>query len=105
MVQNSARHGSQKYSAQAFSLVSANDDQVDFLSAGHFEQVAFRSSPARLNNGGYFLFRQKFCDPLFPVALKTLLNLLWIILQWQRSFISQSARLIRGPVGVKNRGC
>ena len=40
----------------------------------------------------------------FQVALKILLNLLRISCQWQRSFISQSARFIRRPVGVKDRG-
>ena len=93
-----------QYPAQALSLVSSDDDQIDVSSAGHFEQVAFRSSPARLNDGGYFLFRQKSCDPFFQVAFKIVLNLLRISRQWQRSFISQSACFIRGPVGVENSG-
>ena len=75
MMQNSARNRSQKYAAQAMSLVSSDDDQIDMLAARHFEQVSFRSSPAGLNDGGYFLLRQKCRDAFLQIAFKILLNL------------------------------
>ena len=74
MMQNSARNRSQKHAAQAMSLVSSDDDQIDVLAARHFEQVSFRSSPAGLNDGGYFLLRQKCRDVFLQIAFKILLN-------------------------------
>src|SRR5262245_27983112 len=101
-MQNSARHRSQKHTSETTPLVSSDDDQIRFLSAGHFEQVTFRSSPARLNDHVWFLFRQKSCYPFPQVALKTFLNLLRVNVQRERSLISQSACVIRRPVGVQN---
>src|SRR5262245_50356700 len=37
MVQNSSRNRSQKHASETTSLVSSNNDQIDVLSAGHFE--------------------------------------------------------------------
>src|SRR5215813_13090593 len=103
-MQNSARRRSQKHTPETASLVSSDDDQIEVVPAGHFEQVTFRSSPAGLSDHVCFLFRQKSCHPLAQVAHKIFLNLLRISVQWQRSFISQSACFIWGPTGVENGG-
>ena len=75
-MQDSARNRSQKYATQAMSLVSSDDDQIDMLAARHLEQISFRISPAGLNDGGYFLLRQKCRDAFLQIALKILLNFL-----------------------------
>ncbi len=85
------------------SLVSSDDDEIDMLAARHFKQVSFRTSPARLNDGGYFLLPQKRCDAFLKIALKILLNFPRIRRQRQLSFVSEPARFIRRPVAVEYR--
>ena len=52
------------------SLVSSDDDQIDVLAARHLEQISFRSPPARLHDGGYFLLREKCRDTFREIAFK-----------------------------------
>lgn len=84
------------------SLVSSDDDEIDMLATRHLEQVSFRISPPGLDDGGYFLLRQKCRNAFLQITFKILLNHLWILRQGQRPFISQSPRFIRGPVTIKD---
>jgi hypothetical protein len=86
------------------SLVSSDDDEIGMLAARHLEQVSFRSSPAGLYDGGYFLVWEKCRDTFREIALKFFLNFFYVSRQRQRPFISWPARFIRGPAAIQNGG-